>query len=157
MSLRTVQINITYDSTGYLEAAINIHRWVVWAERPLKLEELRIAIAIQPGHRSMSALSTVMELGLANVLRSTLGALIKVQNETVYLIHQSTKEFLKEIKEIRSERLSLQSDRANLHIISCLTYLSFKRLSDLTIGHNRRLMVHSFFFYALIYWLDHMK
>jgi hypothetical protein len=38
----------------YLELANSILRWVVWAERPFTLEELKIAIAIQPGHRSMS-------------------------------------------------------------------------------------------------------
>jgi hypothetical protein len=43
-----------------VEATNNILRWVVWSERPLKLEELKIAIAIQPGHRSMSALSEVI-------------------------------------------------------------------------------------------------
>jgi hypothetical protein len=51
-----------------LEVACNILRWVVWAERPLTLEELRIAIAIQPGQRSLSELPKFMELDLEHIL-----------------------------------------------------------------------------------------
>jgi hypothetical protein len=78
-----------------LETANNILRWVVWAERPLTLKELAIAIAIQPGHRSISALAEAMELDLENDLQLILGALIKVQYDRVDLVHQSIKEFLK--------------------------------------------------------------
>jgi hypothetical protein len=37
-----------------LELANSMLLWVIWAESPLTLEELKIAIAIQPGHRPMS-------------------------------------------------------------------------------------------------------
>jgi hypothetical protein len=40
-----------------LEAANTMLRWVMWAERPLKLQELKIAIAIQPGLKSILELS----------------------------------------------------------------------------------------------------
>jgi hypothetical protein len=52
-----------------LELANSILLWVVWAERPLTLEELKIAIAIQPGHRSMSDLSGMVENDFESVLR----------------------------------------------------------------------------------------
>jgi ankyrin repeat protein len=135
-----------------LETANNILRWVVWAERPLSLEELRIAIAIQPGHRSMSVLSDVMEFDLGNVLRSILGSLVKVQNDRVGLVHQSAKDFLKGTNKILSERLSLQSYESNLHItISCVTYLSFREISDFNVDTN------PFFWYSSTYWPDHMR
>jgi hypothetical protein len=97
-----------------LEVANSILRWVVWAERPLTLPELAIAMAMQPEHRSVSDLSEIIELDLQNLLRSILGALITVQDDTVYLVHQSTKEFLRGNNSIGGERFSLQSNESNL-------------------------------------------
>jgi hypothetical protein len=85
----------------YLELANSILLWVVWAERPLTLEELKIATAIQPGHRSMSDLSGMVENDFESVLHSILGAIIKVQGDTVYLVHQSVKEFLRGFNSIK--------------------------------------------------------
>jgi hypothetical protein len=94
-----------------VELANDILRWVVWAERPLALRELTTAIAIHPEHRSMSTLTEMMELNLESELRSILGALITVQNDIVYLVHQSAKEFLKGINSTQIEWLSLQPNR----------------------------------------------
>jgi hypothetical protein len=79
-----------------VEFANDILRRVVWAERPLTLRELTAAIAIQPEHRSMSTLTELMEPNLESELRSILGALITVQNDIFYLVHQSAKEFLRD-------------------------------------------------------------
>jgi hypothetical protein len=102
------------------------------AERPLTVKELKTAIAIQPGHRSMSDLSEMMQLDLESVLRSMLGAIITVQGDTVHLVHQSTKEFIRETNLITSEKISsLHSTESNHHIaISCLTYLSFNKFEN---------------------------
>jgi hypothetical protein len=106
--------------------AKDILRWVVWAERPLTVRELTTAIAIHPEHRSMSALTEVVQPNLESELRPILGALITVQNDIVYLVHQSAKEFLKETNSTQIEWVSLQSNESSLHItVSCMTYLSF--------------------------------
>jgi ankyrin repeat protein len=147
-----------------LEAANKILRWVVWAERPLTLQELTMAIAIQPMHRSMSALREMVELDLANVLRLILGGLITIQNDTVYIVHQSAKEFLKEIHSIPSEWFSLQSNESNLHItIRCLTYLSFDEfenpqlVTDPELRSRWGLVDDQFYHYCSSHWSDHMK
>jgi hypothetical protein len=77
------------------EVSNTILRWVVWAERPLTLHELTVAIAIRPGQRSMDALSEMTEPDLGRVLRSVLGAMVITQNNEVHIIHQSAKDFLK--------------------------------------------------------------
>jgi ankyrin repeat protein len=147
-----------------VEFANDILRWVVWAERPLTLRELTTAIAIQPEHRSMSALTELVEPNLESELRSILGALIAVQNDIVYLVHQSAKEFLKAINSTKIEWLSLQSNESNLHIIvSCMTYLSFDGFENPLIASEVRtksekgLVDDPFFDYASSYWPAHMK
>jgi hypothetical protein len=143
-----------------LEVANSILRWVVWVERPLTLPELTIAMAMQPEQRSVSDLSEIIELDLQNLLRSILGALITVQKDTVYLVHQSTKEFLRGNNSIGSEWYSLQSNESNLHItIICLTYLSFDTFQNpqpLTQPSSKGLVDYSFFDYSS-HWSDHMK
>jgi hypothetical protein len=147
-----------------VELANDIFRWVVWAERPLTLRELTTAIAIQHKHRSMSALTELMEPNLESGLRSILGALITVQNDIVYLVHQSMKEFLKEINSTQIEWVSLQSNESNLHItVSCMTYLSFDEFENPLIASEARtksekgLVDDLFFDYASSYWPAHMK
>jgi hypothetical protein len=92
-----------------------------------------------------------------------LGALIRVQDDTVNLVHQSTKEYLREINPFTLERFSLQSDVSNLHItISCLTYLSFddfenpKRLEKYEWPHYEGWVDDQFFYYPSSHWPDHM-
>jgi ankyrin repeat protein len=136
-----------------LETANNILRWVVWAEQPLTVQELTTAIAIQPEHRSMSDLSEIMQFYLEKFLRSVLGALITVQNNTVHLVHQSTKEYLKAINSNTSERFSLQSKESNLYItISCLTYISFSEF-ETELYFEQDL----FYKYSSSHWLRHMS
>jgi hypothetical protein len=93
-----------------------------------------------------------------------LGALITVQNDTVYLVHQSVKEFLREVSSIPSKRLSLQSNESHLDIaISCLTYLSFKEFETVEVVYdpmsrsNKAFVDDPFFSYCSIHWLDHMR
>jgi hypothetical protein len=147
-----------------LEAANNILRWVVWAERPLTLQELAIASAIQTEHRSMSALPETMELDLENVLISMLGPLIVVHDGTVYLVHQSLKGFLKESNSIPSEQFSLQPNDSYLHItISCLTYLSFDEFETGNEEYNGKIRItdrfeqYKFLQYCSKHWPDHIR
>jgi hypothetical protein len=77
------------------EYAIAILRWVVWAVRPLTLQELTIAIAIRPEDTSMSSLEGEMESDLSKVLRLLFGPMINIRGDEVHLVHQSAKDFLR--------------------------------------------------------------
>jgi hypothetical protein len=107
----------------------------------------------------------MVENDLESVLRSFLGAIIKVQDDTVYLVHKSTKEYLRGVNSMTSERFpSLQSNESNLHIaISCLTYLSFdefenpKRLKKAKWPHPEGWADDQFFYHHSSNWSDHMK
>jgi hypothetical protein len=129
-----ILLNIKVDDA---EAAKNILRWVVWAERPLTLQELTISITIRPEHRSTSELSEMMRCDLQSDLQSILGPLINIRNGFVHLVHQSAKDYLKDMEPITSEAISARPNESNLYIsISCLTYLSFDEFDRGPVVHD---------------------
>jgi hypothetical protein len=108
------------------EAAKNILRWVVWAERPLSLQELTIAIGIRPEQQSTSEMSKMIRFDLEGDLHSILGPLINIRNGLVYLVHQSAKDYLKVMDPITSEKISL------VQITPVINYYNVENLSKST-------------------------
>jgi hypothetical protein len=160
-------LNIKVDDA---KAAKNILRWVVWAERPLALQELAIAIAIRPEHRSTSELSELLRFDLERDLHSILGPLINIRNGFVHLVHQSAKDYLKDMEPITSEAISARSNESNLYIsISCLAYLSFDKFdhepvdNDSCLAENdateikRRYEKIAFLQYCAMQWPHHVR
>ena len=121
-------------------AAQLILRWVVWALRPLRLQELTIAIAILPRHTSMSSMEDDMHLDMRRVLRIVFGPMLRIEDDdTVHLVHQSAKDFLVSMNTpnqggVYSDLLhtfALSSAKSNLQLVtSCLAYLSFDECED---------------------------
>jgi hypothetical protein len=101
------------------EAAKNILRWVVWAERPLTLQELTITTAIRPEQQSTSDMSKMMRFDLEGDPHSILGLLINIRNGLVYLVHQSAKDYLKVMDQITSEEISARFNESNLYTSTC--------------------------------------
>jgi hypothetical protein len=113
------------------EAAKNILRWVVWAERPLTLHELTIVVAIKPEQQSTSEMSKMMRFDLEGDLHSILGPLINILDGLVYLVHQSAKDCLMVMDPITSEKISARFNESNLYISTCcLAYLSFNEFEQ---------------------------
>jgi hypothetical protein len=125
-----------------LQIAKTILQWVVWAARPLHVRELAVAIAIRPEHTSISSMQKEIDFNLERQLRLIFGPLIKIEADTVHLVHQSAKDFLRDpnvfygsdpdqnsqphINGITSSR-----DESNLQIaIDCLTALNFSEIED---------------------------
>jgi hypothetical protein len=148
------------------EAAKNILRWVVWAERPLTLHELTIAIAIRPEQQSTSEMSKMMRFDLEGDLHSILGPLINIRNGLVYLIHQSAKDYLKVMDPITSEKISARSNESNLYIsICCLVYLSFDEFEQGPVRDpmtpwtdmGERYKEFPFLEYSAMHWPSHVR
>jgi len=119
------------------QLAQTILRWLVWAVRPLTLQELRIAIAILPEHTSMLSMEDDMHRDLRKVLRLVFGPLVRIDdNDTVHLVHQSAKDFLSNMNTQKGGDLSdqyfcLSSTESNHQLAtSCLTYLTFDECED---------------------------
>lgn len=128
------------------EKAKRILQWVIYAERPLKVEELKIVIALHPKHKSISTMQGQIENNLKEFLRLLFGPLLRIQQDKVYLVHQSVKDFL--IEKIDPSEHSLDSeqhslfpfrilpDEAHLRLaIDCLNYLSLDNFGPSTPPH----------------------
>jgi len=158
-------------------AAQTILRWVVWAIRPLTLQELTIAIAIRQEHTSMSSIKDDMHTDLRQVLRLLFGPLLRIEaDNSVHLIHQSAKEFLSNMSAECNlpgrllPAICLSSVESNLHIaVSCLTYLSFDECENgpaaadymWEANAQRDIALRKqnipFLLYAAAYWHEHTK
>ncbi|KAF8543181.1 hypothetical protein BDD12DRAFT_874965 [Trichophaea hybrida] len=131
--LPSVYINILRKiQTKNQTTARSILQWIVWAIRPLTMQELTIAIAILPEHTSMSSMQDNMHTDLRKVLRLIFGPMLRIEEDkTVHLVHQSAKDFLTGTNIATEEALSLpnwftSSAKSNLQLaVSCLTFLSF--------------------------------
>ncbi|KAF8249183.1 hypothetical protein K440DRAFT_660436 [Wilcoxina mikolae CBS 423.85] len=153
------------------QAAQTILRWLVWAIRPLTLQELAIAIAILPEHTSMLSMEDDMHTDLRQVLRLVFGPIVRIDdNDTVHLIHQSAKDFLSKMNTPMESTLSfcLSSAESNLQLaISCLTYLSFDECEDGPVNHDYRweskqdMQIRQrklpFLDYAATHWPEHTR
>jgi ankyrin repeat protein len=155
------------------EYATAILRWVVWAVRPLTLQELTIAIAIRPEDTSMSSLEGEMESDLRKILRLLFGPMINIRGDEVHLVHQSAKDFLRPAELTDGSSLAhdhsgflsrLWVTESNLHLtVRCLTYLSFDEFVTGPVNVHygwptleTRLCKDRFLAYAATNWTEHM-
>jgi ankyrin repeat protein len=155
------------------EYATAILRWVVWAVRPLTLQELTIAIAIRPEDTSMSSLEGEIESDLRKVLRLLFGPLINIRGDEVHLVHQSAKDFLRPAELTDGSSLAhdhsgflsrLCATESNLKLtVRCLTYLSFDEFEEGPVNAwygwdtlKTRLCKDRFLAYAATNWTEHM-
>ena len=164
--------------TEDLQTAKSILQWVVWAVRPLNLQELIIAIAIRPElHASMSSMEDDMHTDLRQVLRLIFGPMLRIEDggDTVHLVHQSAKDFLSGMSSSTKGGLSLpalvtSSVESNMQLAaSCLAYLSFDEceVGPVTVRYswnhdvrtNIGILQHKlpFLIYAAAYWPEHVR
>ncbi|KAL6824648.1 ankyrin repeat-containing domain protein [Trichoderma sp. SZMC 28015] len=67
---------------------------VVAAERPLTLEEMGLALAIQQHHKCYESLNLRPRDGVGKYIRDLCGLFINITDDKIYLLHQTAKEFL---------------------------------------------------------------
>ncbi len=105
---------------------------VLGARRPLTLDEMNIALAIDDGSRSTDQLDLEPSSSFSTTLRDLCGLFVSIRDSKIYLIHQTAKDFL-----LRSEERnfdlspslwysSLESQTCE-HMMwsTCVTYLNF--------------------------------
>ena len=76
------------------EMALKMLHIIVAAARPLTLEEMGLALALQKGHRSYDDLQLKSEDRLRDDVRDICGLFVTVINSRIYLLHQTAREFL---------------------------------------------------------------
>jgi hypothetical protein len=130
---------------------LKLLHWVLFANCPLTLEELRFAIAIEEG---MTDLDPKRQLPFASFIDWALGLLILDSEEnTVRFAHLTIKDYLR-------DNVSFYfSDGHSLLARTCLTYLSFTALSS-DRGRTRFQEdgdLFPFFSYATYQWGHHAR
>ncbi|KAN0068811.1 hypothetical protein V8E54_012980 [Elaphomyces granulatus] len=138
---------------GIRELAKNMLFWIVFAKRPLTTEELRHALAVEPGTRSLD----MRNLCPVEDMVSSCTGLVTVNREsnTIGLVHYTTQEYF------QHRRLEAFRD-VNRDIIgaSCLTYLSYDVFAK---GHlpdsklKSLLQQNLFYRYAAQNWASHIQ
>jgi ankyrin repeat domain-containing protein 50 len=106
---------------------------IVAALRPLTLQEMNVALAIEDHHKRSEDLDLEDALRFEGTVRHLCGLFVTVVDQKVYLIHQTAKEFLLAKTEVRSGlwKYSIEPDAAELIITkTCITYLLFTEFSS---------------------------
>ena len=121
--------------------------WVSHAERPLGIDELRHALAVE---MDSTGLDPENIRPRDTVLGSCLGlAVIDAETSTVRLVHYTLQEYL--------FRPGIMPDAHKVLAQSCLTYLNYEEVKGLPANHIPNLGDMPFLEYSSLFWGSHAK
>ncbi|KAL6689610.1 hypothetical protein J3F84DRAFT_407306 [Trichoderma pleuroticola] len=133
--------------------ATSVLSWLILAKRPMRVAELRHALAVEPNksdfdRRNMSDIET---------MTSVCAGLVTIDDESniIRLVHYTTQEYFQQTFEIW-----FSEDRIK-PTTTCITYLSYREF-ELREGDDRddivsRVGSYPFYSYASLYWGDHAR
>lgn len=135
------------------ELAHRILQWISFAMRPLELDELQCALAVEPELQELDE-DNIIDVDL---LTSVCAGLVVVDQESqiIRLVHFSTQEYFKRVRNTRFPT-------AQQHIgQTCLSYLCFDEFGsgpyiDEPSAHHR-IYTHHLLAYASEFWGDHVR
>ncbi|KAJ9161562.1 Ankyrin repeat domain-containing protein 50 [Coniochaeta hoffmannii] len=128
-TLETIYVRFVSDiQLHHLEAASKLLKLILGSSRHLTLDELNIAFSIEPSHRTVREVNHSCQTGMTHTLQSILGALVRISDSKVSLVHQSVKEFILQRlgaeKELPPVIGTIREEGCALTIaISCVNYL----------------------------------
>jgi ankyrin repeat domain-containing protein 50 len=172
-TLDAVYNKILQQSTNSEDAKKVLHILVA-AVRPLTLREMNVAFAIRDGNKSYEGLD--LEPHICDTIKNLCGPFVRIINSTIYLAHQTAKEFLikssdEAISSPGSWRHSLRSVESNRVLAEiCILYLLFdvfeshplvmhpeierQDIQKTVAQYTNR---HVFLDYAAKHWADHFR
>jgi Ankyrin repeats (3 copies) len=136
---------------GTRDLAKKVLFWIVYVKRPLNTEELRHALAVEPGTCRLDKTN----LCPVSDMVSSCAGLVTVDSNIIRLVHYTTQEYFQD-RGLKSFK-DLQRD---IIATSCLTYLSYDAFAD---GYLTRtdlescLQENAFFEYAAQNWAHHIQ
>ena len=136
---------------GIHELAKKVLFWVVYAKRPLIAEELRHALAVEPGTCRLDKTN----LYPVKDMVSSCAGLITVDSNIVRLVHYTTQEYFQ-----RRGLKSFEDVQRDIIATSCLTYLSYDVFAEGCLTKSdleSRLQQNAFFEYAAQNWAYHIQ
>jgi hypothetical protein len=142
---------IGHQEQGILELAKKVLFWIVYAKRPLVTEELRHALAVEPGTCRLDKTN----LCPVKDMVSSCAGLVTVDTNIIRLVHYTTQEYFQRCG------LKIFGDvQKDIIATSCLTYLSydvFARGYSTWMDLQSRLQENAFFEYAAQNWAHHIQ
>ena len=136
---------------GICELAKKVLFWIVCAKRPLTTEELRHALAVEPGTCRLDE----MNLCPVSDMVSSCAGLVIIDSNIIRLVHYTTQEYFQ-----RRGLKSFEGVQEDTIATSCLTYLSYDVFANgyLTWSDLKsRLQQNAFFEYAAENWGYHIQ
>jgi hypothetical protein len=138
---------------------------LVAALRPLTLAELSIAMAVNPAQMTFEDLDAYIVRNFEQHVKAVCGTFVRIINKTIYLVHQTAREFLLQSPDIQASQIgkwlhSIILQEAHSRILDiCLLYLSFLNNAT-TFTHPSQIPQsdvnpHLFVEYAGRFWTRH--
>ena len=122
--------------------------WISHSERPLNVNEICHALAAEIGSTDVNADNVPSILTVLGCCQGL--AIVDKRSSSIRLIHFTLKEYL--------SRHAALFDKPHSGIAeTCLTYLNFKVIKDLSAHPSRDLQGTPFLKYASLYWGTHMR
>ena len=122
--------------------------WISHSERPLSVDEICHALAVEIGSTDVDADNVPL---IRTVLDCCQGlAVVDKRSSNIRLIHFTLKEYLSCHADLFDKPHSGIAE-------TCLTYLNFKAIRDLSARPSRDLQGTPFLKYASLYWGTHMR
>ena len=144
---------INGQSAGFRELAIKVLSWITCAKRPLTVEELQHALAVEIGEPELDE----DNLPEVEAMVSACAGLVTVDEESsiIRLVHYTAQEYLERVQ-------NTWFPDAETEITSvCIAYLSFRTFESgfcqTHIDFKERLQSNPFYSYAARYWGHHAQ
>lgn len=146
-------LRIENQSEDYKELAMQILEWIVFAVRPLSVNELQTALAVERGTHEIDESNFVDPELLTSVCAGLV--VFDQASSVIRLVHSSTQEYF---RRIRCSRFP----NAQIHIGSiCLTYLTFREFAAGACSNDQavrsRMRKHRLLRYAAQHWGEHCR
>lgn len=143
-----------------VELCKRVLTWATSSQRPMKISELDVALAVNPGDATLD-MECRMLMPEADILQAC-GPLVEIIGGSVLqVVHLSVKEFLTRPKTSWSnedeaiKELLIDPPAANTEIAqTCISYLSF---NDFMPPFNQSRFSDEFLTYATIFWIQHFS
>lgn len=134
------------------DLALRVLSWVAYASRPLKIDELRQALAVEPEESGLDDENMPDQEIILSVCAGLVAS--PQQSGAVHLVHYTAQEYFER------RRISLFPN-AQIDITStCLAFLSFETFGSVCASDDelgQRLEEMPMFLYAASYWGDHAR
>lgn len=132
-----------------VDCANQILSWVIFARRPITIEELRCALAVEPEDSNLDE-AALLDRGY---LLSVCGGLIMISGdtETVRFIHYTAQEYFE-----RAHHHQFSSAQEYL-ATTCITYLSFSTFASGPLPGLQKRLENALLDYASVHWGNHVR